>query len=255
MRDDSNDSLNGRNSSSGELLNELDSIKELLDKELKQERIAPATTVEEIGSVEEYLRLKQEADSAGVSIDAYLAQQSAVEEPDETLELIEDEEDSSPLLDEVVTLENHEEESKQDSDALLIELAEERQLSTSETTSVEEYFAAVVAAKHRQANQPNEPQARDDVAVPSSSADELNAEEQIPLLDETVGSGNEIPVLAEVATEDSLDSTEKGISLDEMQELVDLLVNRKLQQLKPELEKEVMSELQRMLPNSTLTNS
>ncbi len=261
MRDDND--LSGKHSSSGDLLNELDSIKELLDEELQQSRAAPATSIEEIGSVEEYLRIKQEAEHAGLGMEAYLAQQESM--PEDELELLDDDdEEGLPVLDEVVTLDEEEtDEAAQDGDALLRELAEEEEHSpsTAGATTVEEYFAAVAAAKQRQSPRPPITPRRE-APAPTEAEDELPVLKEastpsgtMPLLDGVVSDEEAIPVLAEVATGTTHEEPGETMSLDEMQELVDLLVNRRLQQLKPELEKEVMAELQRLLPLSALSKS
>ncbi len=258
MRDDI-DPFTEKPSSSGELLNELGSIKELLDEELQQRRAAPATAIEEIGSVEEYLRLKQAAEEAGQGIEAYLASQNETAESNAELELLEDEEDAFPVLDEIVTLDDDEQgESELGGDSLLMELAveEEQPPSTAEATTVEEYFAAVVAAKHKE-HRPSTrslPKAPEEENIPLLD-EVVEPDENIPLLDVVTTNEEAIPVLADIATDSSAAAEESGMSLDEMQELVDLIVNRKLQHLKPELEKEVMNELQKLLPLSALTKS
>ncbi|MEN8168830.1 MAG: hypothetical protein ABFS08_01230 [Pseudomonadota bacterium] len=252
MSDDKQDTSTDQRSP-GELLNELDSLKELLDEE--HESVAPYTSIDDIGSVEEYLRLKQQAAAAELSIEDYLNQQTAV--ASDELELLDNDTDDLPLLDEVYTIEEDEPLAR---NALSPDVAEEEESQTptaAEATSVEEYFAAVVAAKHPQ-------QALDpvvDEVVTTAAADEaiplLNEvvhADTIPVLDEIVTSEAAIPVLDEVAVENS-GSAQSEISLEDMQELVDLIVNRKLQHLKPKLEQEVMGEIQKLLPLSTFTKS
>ena len=275
MRDD-NDISSNSPGKPDELLSELGSIKELLDEELEQPRAAPATSIEEIGSVEEYLRLKQAADTQGLSIESFMAQQ-AEELKREGLELVDVDDESIPILDEVVPIDEEEEPESppQDGDALLMELAEEEGQhapSTAEATTVEEYFAAVAAAKHREPTpQPFSSEAEpqipllDEVVEEEESIalsqkpsllEEIEALDAIPTLEEVVDEEETaIPVLDELAEETLSNVDEEGVSLDDMQEMVDLIVNRKLQQLRPELEKEVMAELQKLVPISALSKS
>lgn len=271
MSDDSHDlHLEGR--TPNQLLDELGSLKALLDEE--HAPAAPYTSVGEIGSVEEYLRLKQAASAAGLGIDAYLAQRaesSTIDGDEEELLLLEAEDVEPTLLDDVVDLD---EETGHDGDALLLELAEEEeeQPASSAALTVEEYFRAVVAAKHRQQpRQVNDPVLQEVVESPHMEAaipllDETVEEEppatlhaaseteegDIPLLDEVISAGDEIPVLAELAPQEN-DIEQGALSLEEMEGLVDLIVQRKLERLKPELEREVMGELQKLLPLSALT--
>lgn len=88
--------LNNGEPSADELLDELGSLRELLD----EERAEPVRSVHEISSVEEYMRLKQEAEDAGMSIDGYLAQQSLNEEHEESPAEVKVDESDIPLLDE-----------------------------------------------------------------------------------------------------------------------------------------------------------
>lgn len=275
MRDDNDHHLSGKKSSADDLLSELDSIKELLDEELQQPRAAAVSEIEEIGSVEEYLRIKEAANAAGLDIEAYLSQQS--EEPlhADELELVEDD-DTLPIVDEIITIDEDEDEDEteiedQGGDSLLIELAEEEKSPSpsAAATSVEEYFAAVVAAKHQKRATPSAaPSALDlamaataveiDKPLPDETVEQQNESpllEEIGETDETSADDGSIPVLAEVATGEGVPSAGSSISLEDMQELVDLLVNRKLQQLKPELEREVINELQKLIPLSSLPKS
>ncbi len=65
-------------------------------------------------------------------------------------------------------------------------------------------------------------------------------EEAIPLLDEVVDDPTS-PLSAE-------EDEEEELSLQEIEELVELLVERKLKALRPEVERQVMQELRGMLP-------
>ncbi len=254
MRDENNDTSTEPHSP-GELLDELGSLKELLDEQ--HESVVPYTSVNEISSVEDYLQLKKQADNAGVGIEEYLNQQAEAAASSDELELLDEEGDEVPLLDEVFAFEQ---EPDSDGDALLLELAEEEEHtpSTAEATTVEEYFAAVAAAKHHPHAEQAEPPLLDEV-IEVPPVDEtipvldevVSPDEAIPLLDEVV-EDDAIPVLNEVTTQGDT-GPEAELTLDEVQELVDLIVSRKLQQLKPELEKEVMAELQKLLPLSALT--
>lgn len=233
--------------SPGELLHELGSLKELLDEE--HTSVSPYSSVNEIGSVEEYLRLKDEATTANLSIEEFLSQQGTDETIDEELELLEgDDNEAISLLDEVYTVED---EAEEDSESLLHQVAEEQQEDAhfaAESSRVEAYFASVAAAKRPQQNVSAAPS---DAPLPSSTPvlDEvIHAGESIPALDAVESSAAHIPVLEEIAT-DSNSGAMSAMSLDDMQELVDLIVNRKLQQLKPVLEQEVMGELQKLLPS------
>jgi hypothetical protein len=228
---------------SGGLLNELGSIKELLDEELGRERAAPVTSIEQIGSVEEYLRIKQAADSAGLSISAYMEQEEATQNEAE-LELLEGDDENIPTLDEVVGLD----EAEHDGYSLLREVADEEERAPA--TTVEEYFAAVAAAKRG-----GEDTSMAVPSAPQAAPHPVDVVPPPPLLDEAANTDDDVPLLEEVASEAGPATTGGGVSMDEMQDLVDLIVNRKLQQLKPELEKEVMAELQKVLPISALTNT
>ena len=91
---DKHDDPSTEQHSPGELLDELGSLKELLDEE--HESALPYTSVNEISSVEDYLQLKQQADSAGMDVDAYLHQQTETpqtEQDIEVLELLEEDDD------------------------------------------------------------------------------------------------------------------------------------------------------------------
>ena len=258
MRDD-NDTSSNNTGKPDELLTELDSIKQLLDEELEKPRTAPATSIEEIGSVEEYLRLKQAAAAAGLSMEAYLANLEEEQEL-EAEDSLEVDEASIPVLDEVIPLD--EEESEEE---------EQHSPTTSEATTVEEYFAAVAAAKHRPSElSPTIEESEQEAEIPVLDEvveeealfeveeeppllDEVEAVDEIPTLEEVVDEVEAIPVLEELATDAPEMEAEEEVTLDEMQEMVDLIVERKLQQLRPELEKEVMAELQKLLPISALS--
>jgi hypothetical protein len=280
---DDND-LNNGEPSADDLLDELGSLKELLD----EERTETVRSVHEISSVEEYMRLKQEAEDAGMSIDAYLAQQALQEESEEEPVDIEVDESTIPLLDEAYA---EKEPSAADEEA-------EAELSTPTTvdaTTVDEYFAAVAASRQQK---PQEAPPMPDEVVPAPTAEEViqildevaeevalpeleevtaeeetipeltevvAEEETIPELEEVVEAGNVIPELDEVveneeaiplldeAVEQTTPVLQEAMSMEEVQELVDLLVERKLQHLRPELEKEVMEELKKLLPISAFS--
>ncbi|MDH5784046.1 MAG: hypothetical protein OEZ16_00385 [Chromatiales bacterium] len=229
MREENNHH-GSQSDNSGDLLTELGSIKQLLDDELDRPAPLPVTSIEEIGSVKEYLQLKQAAEQAGLSIEAYLAQQHNDESTIE-LELLDGDEVDLPVLGEVISLD--EEESSPESHDLLLEIAEEEERlpPVNKATSVEEYFAAVAAAKQRtRTPQP-----------PSTPRQPLS---------KIVDDDDEIPLLDELADDDAAHST-AAMSMDEMQEMVDFIVNRKLQQLRPDIEKEVLAELKRLLSLSS----
>ena len=171
---DDKDNLDTEQQSSDELLDELGSLKELLNKE--PDNAAHYTTVEEISSVEDYLRIKQQAAEAELSIEEYLSQQATSQTDSEEVELFE-------IVEEEETI---------------------------------------------------------------SSSDKIS-ENSIPVLDEVVTSEDAIPVLEEVANEDS-EAPENTLSLEDIQELVSLIVERKLQHLKPELEQQTLKELKKLLP-------
>ncbi|MCW9088083.1 MAG: hypothetical protein OQK54_00940 [Gammaproteobacteria bacterium] len=91
------------------LLNELDSLRELLDEEI--DSTAAITSVSDIRSVKEYMLLKQEADKAGLDLDTWLAQragatQSKAGENEEESLPQNSAEEAIPLLDEVVEVED-----------------------------------------------------------------------------------------------------------------------------------------------------
>ena len=266
---DNNDDLSTEHHSPGELLNELGSLKELLDEE--HESVIPYSSVSEIRSVEDYLQLKQQADSAGMEIEAYLHQQAEAQQTEqepEVLELLEDDDEAIPLLDEVYFVEEAEEAEnneggEEDGDSLLLEVAEdeaEEQVhppSTDEATTVEEYFAAVAAKRPHITPQQTPPQ-RDEVVTTDEAIPVLDEvfspDEAIPILDEVFSADEAVPVLDQVATDNAFD-TDEVMSLNDVQQLVDLIVSRKLEHIKVDLEKEVMDELQKLLPLSTLTKS
>jgi hypothetical protein len=195
MINDSQDHNGAEQHKSRALLDELGSIKELLDKEL--DNPLPCASVNDIRSVEEYLRLKQLATDSGLSIDDYLSRRTAAHpdavEPQSTV----DDEEEITLLDECHA---SREEEAPEGDKLLLELVEETAL-----------------------------------------------DEAIPVLNEAVNPDENIPVLDDV-TAASPDVTQEPLTLEELQELVDLIVGRKLERLKPELEREVMAELRKLLP-------
>lgn len=265
---DDNDDLFTEHHTPGELLDELGSLKELLDEEY--EGVVPYTSVSEISSVEDYLQLKKQADSAGMEIEAYLHQQAEAQqtqpvEPDgEVLELLEDDDEAIPLLDEVYLVEDESDEGgEEDGDSLLLKVAEDEAEepvhppSTDEATTVEEYFAAVAAKRPH--IEPQQTPAQRNKKVTSEEAipvlDEVfTTDEAIPVLDEVFSADEAVPVLDEVATDNAFD-TDEVMSLNDVQQLVDLIVSRKLEHLKAELEKEVMGELQKLLPLSTFTKS
>jgi hypothetical protein len=161
-----------------ELLDELGSLKELLDEEVEQNS-APITSVSEIRSVKEYVQLKQEADEAGLSLEAFLQERAAQTQAPETAP---GEEDDIPMLDEVVDLE-------------ALPLAE-----------VEETEAAAVA----------------------------ELEEAIPTLDE-------VYEVAETAASGEY-------SLEEIERMVHDLVGQKLEEIRPQLEKQIFDQIRSMLP-------
>lgn len=149
----------GRPANPNELIDELDSIKDLLDDELGN---PPSySSVAEIASVKEYLRIKKAAEALGLSVEEYLAEQ-------------------------------------------------------------------------RTSNATDEPE------VAKASAQE----DAIPVLDE------EIPLLDEDATPYQAGGKEE-MSLDKVRKLVDILVNHRLERLRPQLKKEIMAELQKLLPVGT----
>ncbi len=75
MSDNGNRYISGQDGApQNELLDELGSLKDLLDEEI--ERSAAITSVNEISSVKEYMLLKQEAEKAGLDLDNYLSQRA-----------------------------------------------------------------------------------------------------------------------------------------------------------------------------------
>lgn len=285
--------------SAGMLLDELGSIKELLDEEL--EKVVPYTSVDEITSVEDYLRIKQRAAAAGLSIDEYLSRQVTVQpvndEPEEHGEeaiTLADEsyplEEAEPFDNDSMLLELADEEDEEDFSLLdelyateeneLLELAEELEdagHASAGSLSVEAYFAAVAAAKRPQQERPSAATGLDEVveldeAIPLLD-EVVEMDETIPLLDEVVELDEDIPLLDEVVELDEavplldevveLDEAiplldelagaapagaQEQLSREELQGLVDLIVNRKLERLKPEIEREVLEELRKLLP-------
>jgi len=103
MSDNENrDLFDQEHSAQSALLDELDSLKDLLDEEATDSPTMPAT-VNEIRSVKQYMELKEQADKAGLSLDAYLEKYAAAEEEAITLDDgIEEDEENIPTLDEVV---------------------------------------------------------------------------------------------------------------------------------------------------------
>lgn len=91
--------LNQGNRSQSELLNELDSLKELLDEE--NDDTTAVTSVNEIRSVKEYMLFKRKADEVGLDLATYLTQRANGLLPRTT----NSDETEIPLLDEVVALE------------------------------------------------------------------------------------------------------------------------------------------------------
>lgn len=162
--------------SQNELLNELDSLRELLDEEINSS--AAITSVSDIRSVKEYMLLKQEADKAGVELDTWLAQRGTDQEPPWQ----EAEAEDIPLLDEVVEVA-----------AMPLEDSNDN---------------ATLQAGHGHA---------------ATGQDDIYA-------------------AAEAALE------RPGTSLERIEELVEQIVEQKLQALKPQLQKQVFDELRGMLP-------
>lgn len=267
---DDND-LNHGNPSADDLLDELGSLRELLD----EERVASVRSVHEISSVEEYMRLKKEAEDAGTSIESYLAQ-LAVQEENEEEASNELDESVIPVLDEVYV---EEEPSAAEEQAE----AEPTTPTTASATTVDEYFAAVAASRELESETASPvqedmiapPEAEDAIPVLDQPITEEQAipeleevvaeEETIPQLEEVVEAGNTIPELDVVveseeavplldeAVEQVTPELQEAMSLEEIQELVNILVERKLQHLRPELEKEVMEELKKLLPISAFS--
>lgn len=157
-----------------DLLDELGSLKDLLDEELEA-KSTPPTSVHEIRSVKEYMQLKEEAEAAGISLEEFLTQRAAEAEAGS-------EEEAIPMLDEVVELEE-------------LPLAE-----------VEETEAAAVA----------------------------EVEEAIPTLEE-------VYEVAETAAGGDY-------SLEEVERMVHQLVSQKLEEMRPQLEKQIFDQVRNMLP-------
>lgn len=238
--------------SPNELLDELDSLKELLEEEAGE--IGHYGSVEEIASVEEYMRLKHLAETEGLGLEEYLQRQA---EKSEELQ-----DDASPHVDT----------EGEYGDGWSLAEAEDA------SATVDAYFAAVTADRRRQAGtQHNEETANDEAdlvpVLDEVVSEESQAwtetitgdEEQVPVLDEVIPpeeADGGIPLLEEVvdaeattpAAEQHAQATavagrpDESLDLDEMAELVQLIVERKLQRLRPELEKEAMEELKRLLP-------
>lgn len=232
------------------LLDELGSIRELLDDEPRT--ATPYTSINDIGSVEEYLQLKQQAARSGLSVEAYLSQQAAAQatSDEQAHANDDDDEEAIALLDELYEIEEATAQDDDD-DSLLLELADEeanREANGeakaesgqrgSPHLTVEAYFAAVAAAKRPQQAAPER---RTMAPLPQEGA---AVEAAIPLLDEVITLDAATPLLEGASAPAG---AQAQLSLDELQELVDLIVMRKLERIKPELQREVMAELQRLL--------
>ncbi len=217
-------------SDSDELLNELGSLKELLDEE--HDSPIPYTSVEQISSVEDYLRIKQQAADNGVTIEEYLSKRAGSASNSQTTLPDSGDEGVITLLEEVNMVEGGE--IAEAGDNTPPAEASDNTISSSTASAVEEYFRSVAAAKRPQ----------------QSSA--ASGQKTIP--DATSTAEDTVPVLSEIASENDT-QVPGNLSAEEMQELVDLIVNRKLQSLKSELEKEVMGELHKLLPHSVRPRS
>ncbi|MCW8918458.1 MAG: hypothetical protein OQL08_06550 [Gammaproteobacteria bacterium] len=251
MSDDIQEPGDTQQHASRALLDELDSIKELLDDELDN---APHySSVNDIRSVEEYLRLKQLAAGSGLSVDDYLSQQAearpdnveskfAIEEAAET-----DESEENDETDEIIPFDlyhsNEDAEVADERDQQLPDLNEEdaRGDTPEEPTNPNQVGAATT----------EDVPLLDEVVTADEPIPLLNEsvtpEEAIPLLDEVVTPEEATSPLSEVATQSALD---EALSLEELQGLVDLIVERRLERLKPELQREVMAELHKLLPRT-----
>lgn len=150
------------------LLDELDSLKALLDA--GSSAGAPPTTVNEIRTVEEYMRLKQEADSAGISLDAYLRQRASRQTETAPAEI--------PMLEDVVE----------------------------------------IAAGELPDGEPDIPTLEEVVEPPATQSAESPA---APL---------------------------PGFTLEEIERIVEHIVAQRLQELKPQLEKQLFEQIRNMLP-------
>jgi hypothetical protein len=174
MSDNENrDLFEQERSAKSELLDELDSLKELLDEDI--ENVSVPATVNEIRTVQEYMQFKQEADAAGMTLDAYLAKRSSEQQEEEEI----------PTLDEV---------------------------------------------------------------VPFDDIGEIDDGLEIPTLEEAV----EIPTLEEevvaAPAPAATSSVGTGFSLEEIERIVEHIVQLKLQEIKPQLEKQVFDQIRNMLP-------
>jgi hypothetical protein len=234
------------------LLDELGSIRALLDDAPRT--ATPYTSINDIGSVEEYLQLKQQAARSGLSVEAYLSQQAAAQATGDELAHANDDDDEEAiaLLDELYEIEEATAQDDDD-DSLLLELAdeevteeakeeakEESGQKESPPLTVEAYFAAVAAAKRPQQVPPEGRPAKGG-PLPQEGA---TAEASIPLLDEVITLDAATPS-REGASAPA--GAQAQLSLDELQELVDLIIMRTLERIKPELQREVMAELRRLL--------
>ncbi len=168
----------GKNS---DLLDELGSIKELLDEEL--DNPPSYNSVAEIASVKEYLRIKKAAEAVNLSVEEYLRQQTETRERSQGRDLHEQSEAASKQVQEVAASEDHE-----------------------------------------------------------------NA---IPLLEEVIPSDEAIPLLVEATPPEEV-SGNTNVSLAKIEQVVDILVNHRLERLRPLLKKEVMDELHKLLPLDAL---
>lgn len=193
-------------SGEGDLLEELDSLKSLLHEEqvsepptVKQPSVPPQHA-NEIGSVEEYFAIKQQASEHDQGIEEYLqaqVQKSATEQTDYP---------SSEELNAVALPDEEEEEDIPSLSDMISEagLGEELEFASTEQGS------------------------------PKPQQHEF---EPIPVLEQTIES---VPLLEPGTGEDT------PMDDDEVQQLVALLLERRLQALRPQLEQEILEELQKL---------
>lgn len=73
------------------------------------------------------------------------------------------------------------------------------------------------------------------------------SEDAIPVLDDVISTDETIPVLTKIP-EISPNAGNGEISVKKIHQLVDIIVNHKLERLRPQLKKEVINELQKLLP-------
>ena len=183
MSDNENQDLFGQDrSEQSKLLDELDSLKELLDEDISNIHV-PAT-VNEIRTVQEYMQFKQEADAAGLPLDAYLSKRAAEKQQEAAMSEDygfdeEDEDIDIPTLDEVVAF--------------------------------------------------------DDIGEIDDGID-------IPVLEEAV----EILPVEHVVEQAHVIGA--GFSLEEIERVVEHIVQQKLQEIRPQLEKQVFDQIRNMLP-------